>query len=179
MILTNNNYVDGFAILRYKSTFANTWSDCLDLMQVFLDDIQYLIQVIQYIEKPGEPPIDVNRITDGLLHKTPEFQTERAGIVLAGHSEQMRSDIKIMMFTGMKTIDVQVILNNDYIIGLYKNSDHVLDVYMNSLELLAMKRKSIRDGIHLYRDFITNIKNENAVRDFMDFCDDINAKASN
>lgn len=170
MILTNKNYMDGYAILRYKSTNIFSWQDTIDFMQCFFDDLTE-IQMLEYTQNQEKKPI--THIHNGLLYLCPEFQTEKDTIILAGHSETSNADIKMTVFTNTNVVDLQVILRgNDYILGKFKNNDHVLDHYMDTLELQTIERKSIRFGIKKYNQYIRNLSNKEITEEFKEMCED-------
>lgn len=170
MILSNKNYMDGYAILRYKATEEFSWQDAIDFMQCFFNDLDQ-VQMVQYAK--NQKVQSLSNIHQGLLYLSDELKEEKEAIILAGHSEESKANIKMTIFTHTDIVDLQVIMRgNDYILGKFKNNDHVLDKYMNRLELSTMERKSIRYGINEYHKFLRNLNDGEIVEEFTELCED-------
>jgi hypothetical protein len=149
--------------ITYETVNTLEWHYLLDLMQSFLSDVINSLDMAQIytsevsattdsndinkaINSIGVKVENIKEITEGYLHLTDAFKTERDAVCLAGRSADLRMHIALTAFTNTNKLVVDIPSDKSYAL---------LDKYMDNLEMRAYSKQFQRDAIKSAMSFVS------------------------
>lgn len=170
MILKSYETKDDHILLHYETVWPNCWMDCLDLMQVFYNDLKVLHRA-EYLPRIGAKTQKISSIPNGLLYDSPSLREEGSGIYLAGISKTLNTPIALTVYNQLPTVGVEVVFAGENSLKEdFEQDKHKIDKYLGGVELNARGRDYMRFALGLMNGYMQTT--EHFTRRFRDLSGD-------